>query len=93
MSGQTETHSLGFLSVADSASTSGRTVYPKISCGRMVMQTAAYFFVAGSNPSRANMAAAPPMTVDRQGFESLTKKSAAAAVPVQMHLMVMPYTG
>ena len=83
MSGQTETHSLGFLLVADSSSTSGRTVYPRISCGRMVMQTAAYFSVAGSNPSRANMAAAPPVTVDWQGFEPPTKKSAAGCVTIR----------
>ena len=50
MSGQTETHSLGFLSVADSASTSGRTGYPRTSCGRIIMQPTAHFFVAGSNP-------------------------------------------
>ena len=71
-SGQTETHSSGFLSVADSASTSGRTEYRTICCGRMVMHPAADFFVAGSNPGQANMAAAPPMAVDWQGFEPPT---------------------
>ena len=35
MSGQTETHGLGFLSVADSASTSGRTVEQVNGCGCM----------------------------------------------------------
>ena len=43
----------------------------------MVMQPTSYFFVGGSNPGRANTAAAPPMTADRQGFEPLTEKSAA----------------
>ena len=48
----------------------------------MVMQPTANFFVAGSNPGRANMAAAPPMTVDRQGFEPPTKKPAASCVTI-----------
>ena len=83
MSGETETHSLGFLSVADSGSTSGRTGYPRIRCGRMVMPPTADFLVPGSNPGRANMAAAPPMTVDRQGFEPPTKKNAAGCVTIR----------
>ena len=83
MSGQTETHSLGFLSAADSDSSSGRTGYHRISCGRMVMQPIADFFIAGSNPGRANMAAAAPMTVDWQGFEPPTKKSAAGRVTIR----------
>ena len=83
MFSQTETHSLGFLSAADSYSTSGRTVYHRISCGRMVMQPTADVFDADSNPGQANMAAPPPMTVDQQGFEPLTKKSAAVCVTIR----------
>ena len=83
MSGQTETHSLGFLSVADSASTSGRKKYRTKCCGRMVMHPAADFFIADSNPGRANMAAPPPMAVDWQGFEPPTKKSAASCVTIR----------
>ena len=61
----------------------GRTGNPRLSSGRTVMQPTADFFVAGSNPGRANMAAAPPMTVDRQGFEPPIKKSAAGCVTIQ----------
>ena len=40
----------------------------------MVMQTAVHFSVAGLNPSRANIAAAPPVPADWQGFEPPTQK-------------------
>ena len=39
---------------------------------RMVMQPTADFLVGGSNPGRANMAAAPQTTADRLGFEPPT---------------------
>ena len=38
---QTETHSLGFLSVADAAPSSGENVWLKASSGRMVLQLTA----------------------------------------------------
>ena len=47
------------------------------------MQHTADFFVAGSNPGRANMAAAPPMKVDQRGFEPPTKKYAADCVTIR----------
>ena len=43
----------------------------------MVMQPTADFFVAGSNPGRV------PMTIDQQGFEPPTKKSAAGCVTIR----------
>ena len=49
----------------------------------MVMQQTADFLVGSLNPGRANMAAAPAMTVDRQGFEPPTQKSAASRVTIR----------
>ena len=69
---QTEKHSLGVLSVADAAPSSGANSWLRASNGRMVMQLTANFLVGGSNPGRANMAVAPPTTVDRPGFEPPT---------------------
>ena len=71
---KTETHSLGFLgflSVADAAPSSGENFWLQASSGRMVMQPTTDPLVGGSNPSHANMAAAPT-TVDRPGFEPPT---------------------
>ena len=65
---QTETHSLGFSSVADAAPSSGEIFRLRASSGRMVMQLTGVFMVGGSNPGRANMALPPPTTVDRPGF-------------------------
>ena len=69
---QTETHSLGFLSVADAAPSRGENFWLKASSGRMVMQLTGDFLVCGSNPGRANMAAVAPTTIDRPGFEPST---------------------
>ena len=49
----------------------------------MVMQPTADCLVGGSNPGQANMAAAPPTTVDRQGFELPTYNSAVCCVTIQ----------
>ena len=54
----------------------------------MVMQPTADFLVGGSNPGRANMAAALAMTVDRQGFEPPTQKSAARCVTIEPGFVV-----
>ena len=62
---QTETHSLGFLSVADAAPSSGERVHVRASSGRTVMQLAADLLVGDSNPDQATMAPLPPPTVDR----------------------------
>ena len=78
---QTETHSLGFLSVADAAPSSGETSHSGPSSGRMVMQPAAVFLVGGSNPGRMNTAALPPPTGGRPGFELPTKNLASAVLP------------
>ena len=50
---QTETHGLGFLSLADAAPSNGENFRLRASCGRMVMHLTKVFPVAGSNPSRA----------------------------------------
>ena len=52
----------------------GGQLFLRVSSGRMVMQPTAEFLVGGSNPGRANMAAALAMTVDGQGFETPTQK-------------------
>ena len=60
---QTETHSLGFLSVADAAPSSGETIRLRASSGRIVMQPTADFLVGSSKPGGANVA--PPTLVGR----------------------------
>ena len=77
---QTETHSLGFLSVADAAPSSGETCSMGLSSSRMAMQLTAAFTVAGSNPGQVNLAPPPP-TVGRPGFEPPTKNFVLAALP------------
>ena len=80
---QTETHSLGFLSVADAAPSSGEIVHFTASSGRMVMQLTGDLLVGGSNPDQANMAPPPPPpTVGQLGFEPPTENFASAALPV-----------
>ena len=69
---QTETHSLGFLSVADAAPSSGETFRLGASSGRMVMQPTADFLVAGSNPGGVNVAP-PTRAVGRPGFKPPTE--------------------
>ena len=54
----------------------------------MVMQPIAVFLVGGSNPGWANMAAAPPATVDRPGFEPPTQNSAVGYVTIRPALVV-----
>ena len=84
---QTEAHSLGFLSVADAAPSSGETIRLRPSSGRMVMQLPGVFLVGGSNPHRVNTAAPPPPpTVGQPGFESPTENFASAALPFDRRL-------
>ena len=45
--------------MADAAPSSGEIFVLRASTGRMVMQLTRDFMVGGSNPGRANMAAAP----------------------------------
>ena len=78
---QTETHSLGFLSVADAAPSSGEVVHFRASNGRTVTQLTPDRLVGSSNPDRANMAQLPPPRVGRPGFEPPTGNFASAALP------------
>ena len=87
----TETHSLGFLSVADAAPSSGETFHLRPSSGRMVMQLTRVFWVGGSNPSGVSTLPPPPpppppATVSRPGFEPPTKIFASAALPSDRQL-------
>ena len=75
-----ENYSLGFLSVADAAPSSGEIVHFRASSGRTVMQLTADLLVSGSNPDRANMAPLPPPTVGRPGFEPPTENFVSAAL-------------
>ena len=84
---QTETHSLGFLSVADAAPSSGETFRLRPSSGRMVMQLTGVFLVGGSNPGWVNTAPPPPPTVGRPGFKPLTKNFVSAALPFDRRLL------
>ena len=56
---QTDTHSLGFLSVAQAAPSSREAHHLRASSGPVVMQPASVVWVGGSNPSRANLAPPP----------------------------------
>ena len=78
---ETETHSLGFLSAADAARSSGTTFRPRASSGRMVMQATADFSISGTNPGGANMTLPAPPTICPPGFEPLTENSVSAALP------------
>ena len=49
----------------------------------MVMQPTADYLVGGSNPGRVNMAAAPPTTVDRPGFQLPTYNPAVSCGTIQ----------
>ena len=51
--------------MADAVPGSGEILWPKASSGRMVMHLTVDFLVAGSNPGRANMAAALLTTINR----------------------------
>ena len=83
---QTETHSLGFLSVADTAPSSGETFRLRPSSGQMVMQLTGILLVGVSNPGRVNSTPPPPPTVGRPGFEPLTENFASAALPFDRRL-------
>ena len=82
----TETHSLGFLSVADAAPSSGETICLRSGSGRMVMQPAAGLLVGGSSPGGVNTAAPLPQTVGRPGFEPPTENFASAVLPSHQRL-------
>ena len=88
MSGQTETHSLGFRQWQTWLRAVGRQRVPGASSGRMVVQPPADLLVGGLNPSRAHMPAAPPMAVDWQGFEPPTEKNCNC---LRYHLTVSCY--
>ena len=81
---QPETHSLGFLSVADAGPSSRVTLRLRLSSGRMVMQLASDFMVGSSNPSKVTTA--PPPTVLRAGFEPPTKNFGLAVLPLDQRL-------
>ena len=86
---QTEAHSLGFLSVADAAPSTGETFRLRPSSGRMVMQLTGVFLVGSSNPGRVNTAPPPPPpppTVGQPGFEPPTENFASAALPFDRRL-------
>ena len=73
---QTETHTLGFLSVADTGPRSGENNCSQVGSARMVMQAAAEVLVGGSNPGAA-------AGVHRPGFERPTKSSAAGCITIR----------
>ena len=84
---QPETHSLGFLSVADVGPSSGETIQFRLSSGRMVMQLASDILVGGSNPGKVTITPPPaPPTVVRPGFEPPTKNIGTAALPLDGRL-------
>ena len=83
---QIETHSLGFLSVADAGTSSGETLQLGASSGGMAMQLPAAILVGGSNPGRVNTPPPPPPTVDRPGFEPPIENFASAALPFDRRL-------
>ena len=85
---QTETHSLGFLSVADAAPSSGGNFWLQASSGQMVMQLTTPFLVGSSNPGQADMAAVPLSTGDRPGFEPPTQNIAVGCVTIRSALDV-----
>ena len=96
---QTETHSLGFLSVADVARSSGGSHHLRTSSGRMVMQLTSPFLVGGSNPGKVNKAPAPapptvgqdlnrrPKTLRRPRYHSTTGCVTAVRFPTAWSLL------
>ena len=82
----TETHSLGFLSVADASLSSGATLHCRPSSGRMVTQPTGVSLVGGSNPGSLHLAPPPPRKVSRPGFEQPTENFASAALPFDQRL-------
>ena len=57
---QTETHTLGFLSVADASPSSGATLRLRSSSGRMVMRPTSISWVSGSYPGLLSLTPPPP---------------------------------
>ena len=82
----TETHSLGFLSVADASLNSGATLHCRPSSGRMVTQPTGVCLVGGSNPGWLRLAPPPPRKGSRPGFEPPTENFASAALPFDQRL-------
>ena len=83
----TETHSLGFLSVADASLSSGATLHRRPSSGRMVTQPTADSWVGGSNPGSLYLAPPlPPRKVSRPGFEPPTENFVSSALPFDQRL-------
>ena len=78
---QTETHSLGFFSVADLASSSWENTYCRMRSGLVVKQPTADLQVDGSNPSPP-IAAPAPTKAGRPGIEPLTSKSAVGCTTI-----------
>ena len=79
---QTETHSLGFLSVADASASSGATKCLRPTSGRMVMQPTGISWAGGSNPGPLSLTPPPPLKVSRPGFAPPTANFALAALPL-----------
>ena len=85
---QTETHILGFLSVANAAPSNGEAMCLRGSSGGMVMPLTAGFLVGSSNLGRLNTAPPPPpTTTSRPGCAPPTKKVASAALPFTRRLL------
>ena len=81
----TDTHSLGFLSVADAATSSREARCRNTSSGRVVRQPTGIRVAAGSNPSLPTFApppAAAARKVGRSGFEPTPAHLVSAALPL-----------
>ena len=80
---QTDTHSLGFLSVADAAPSSREAPCCNPSSGRVVMQPTGNPVVGGSNPSPLTMAPPPVAAkMSTPGFKPTLANLASAALPL-----------
>ena len=83
MSGQIETHSLGFRQWQTWLQVMGRGSLSGACSGRMVVQPAADFLAGSSNPGRVHMPAVPPIAADWQGFKPPTEKNAADCTTIR----------
>ena len=81
---QTDTHSLGFLSVADAAPSSREALCRHPRSGRMVTQPTGIHVVVGSNPNLPTLAPPPAaaLKVGRPGFVPTPAHLASAALPL-----------
>ena len=81
---ETDTHSLGFLSVADAAPSSSDAIRNNPISGRVVTQPAGSRVVGGSNPSLPTLAPPPAaaLKVSRSGFEPTPAHMLSAALPL-----------